>query len=336
MKAIPTELKGLRAYMAFVFVTLLLVTACRPDPDPMFKAKLSIGQAENITLTEATIVASVIPNEADTKIAFEFKSNESNCWQSRALPLSFSGKNSVKVTFDLSDLEAGTDYRFRVKATNEAGEAISDESKFSTYAVTDIDGNMYHSVKIGNQIWLQENFKATHYTNGEEIANVTDGQVWGTLTTGAYCWYNSDPKLGQIYGGLYNFYTIADPRGFVPKGWHVPNIQEWEFMRVFLGGYQPAGPALMATGLELWTSQYYKVSNSTGFTGLPNGAICSSMENPNFIFRELGTNLGIWTATAFGPGAIGAEIANTYCFFSLDANYPKETGMGIRLIKDSQ
>ena len=53
--------------------------------------------------------------------------------------------------------------------------------------VTDADGNVYHSVTIGTQVWLVENLTTTKYSNGEPIPNVTDATDWSNLTGGAYC-----------------------------------------------------------------------------------------------------------------------------------------------------
>tara|TARA_Y100000294_G_scaffold94901_1_gene88320 strand:- start:876 stop:1082 length:207 start_codon:yes stop_codon:yes gene_type:complete len=37
--------------------------------------------------------------------------------------------------------------------------------------VTDIDDNIYKTVKIGDQIWMVENLMVTHYRNGDPILN---------------------------------------------------------------------------------------------------------------------------------------------------------------------
>jgi uncharacterized protein (TIGR02145 family) len=58
--------------------------------------------------------------------------------------------------------------------------------------LTDIDGNVYQTVKIGNQVWTASNWKCTHYSDGSEIPNVTDNAAWAVLTTGAWCVYNND------------------------------------------------------------------------------------------------------------------------------------------------
>ena len=44
--------------------------------------------------------------------------------------------------------------------------------KIQAQTVTDYDGNVYHTVAIGSQVWLKENLKTTHYNNGVPIPNV--------------------------------------------------------------------------------------------------------------------------------------------------------------------
>jgi hypothetical protein len=55
--------------------------------------------------------------------------------------------------------------------------------------VIDTDGNVYPTVRIGNQEWMAENLRVTHYRNGDFIPNVTDNTAWSGLTAGeaAFC-----------------------------------------------------------------------------------------------------------------------------------------------------
>ncbi len=84
--------------------------------------------------------------------------------------------------------------------------------------VVDIDGNAYNTVKIGNQWWMAENLKVTHYRNGNPIPNVTDDTEWSNLTTGAYCSYDNNDSNINTYGLLYNWYSVDDSRGLAPAG----------------------------------------------------------------------------------------------------------------------
>ena len=52
--------------------------------------------------------------------------------------------------------------------------------------VTDIDGNVYHTVITGNQVWMAENLKTTHYRNGDPVTNVAGNTNWAELISGAW------------------------------------------------------------------------------------------------------------------------------------------------------
>ena len=69
----------------------------------------------------------------------------------------------------------------------------------------DIDGNVYKTVKIGNQIWMAENLKVTHYRNGDEILKITDNTAWSKSTKGALCAYDNNDNNIEKYGYLYSW-----------------------------------------------------------------------------------------------------------------------------------
>ena len=74
------------------------------------------------------------------------------------------------------------------------------ETIVETGSMTDIDGNVYKTVKIGDQWWMAENLKVTHYRNGDAIPNVIDNREWKELTTGAYCYYDNNINIKDEYG----------------------------------------------------------------------------------------------------------------------------------------
>jgi len=102
--------------------------------------------------------------------------------------------------------------------------------------VTDIDGNIYNTVQIGNQCWMKENLKTITYNNGTPIPNVTDPDEWAGLTTGAYVWYDNDISWKDSYGALYNWFTTVDTNDLCPSGWHVPTHDEWTVFTDYIGG----------------------------------------------------------------------------------------------------
>jgi uncharacterized protein (TIGR02145 family) len=137
--------------------------------------------------------------------------------------------------------------------------------------VTDIDGNIYHTVTIGGQTWMMENLKTTKYRNGDPIPGSADNTQWGNLTSGAYCVYDNDNNNASVYGCLYNWYAVADSRNIAPKGWHVPTDEEWTLLTTYLGGDRVAGRELKEKGTFHWMESDPETINASGFTALPGG-----------------------------------------------------------------
>ena len=108
-------------------------------------------------------------------------------------------------------------------------------------SVTDIDGNVYLTTKIGNQVWMAENLKVTHYQNGDNILEITDNAGWVNSSAGAYCSYEYSKSNSNVYGYLYNWYAINDSRNIAPTGWHIPTFADWTELITHLGGEEIAG-----------------------------------------------------------------------------------------------
>jgi len=94
----------------------------------------------------------------------------------------------------------------------------------------DIDGNTYHTVLIGDQVWMQENLRTRKYRNGKLIAKNLTNTQWGLNKTGACAVYDNDSIKENAFGLLYNWYAVANPAGLCPVGWHVPKDTEWNQM----------------------------------------------------------------------------------------------------------
>ena len=156
----------------------------------------------------------------------------------------------------------------------------------------DIDGNEYHTVMIGGQEWMVENLMVTRYRNGDPIPDVSDTASWRALTTGAYSSYDNDPSYSAMYGNLYNWYAVNDPRQIAPEGWHVPSYEEWIILETYLGGDTIAGGKLKESGTEHWRAPNIGGTNESGFCALPGGY---RMKSGNFFF--IGEYGYWWTAT---------------------------------------
>ena len=131
-------------------------------------------------------------------------------------------------------------------------------------------------VQICNQIWMGCNLDVDTYRNGDTIPEVSDPIQWNNLTTGAWCYYNNDPANGAIFGKLYNWYAVNDPRCLAPDGYHIPTDAEWTELSDCLGGENEAGGKLKSKGTiedgdGLWISPNTGATNSSGFSALPGG-----------------------------------------------------------------
>ncbi|MEI6090296.1 MAG: FISUMP domain-containing protein [bacterium] len=205
--------------------------------------------------------------------------------------------------------------------------------------VIDVDGNLYNIKSICDRIWMTENLNVGHYRNGDLIPEVKDPTEWASLSTGAWCYYNNDPEMGAIYGKLYNWYAVNDPRGLAPDGWHIPTNEEWTELMDSLGGELLAGGKLKRTGTievgdGLWFSPNEGATNETGFSALPGGF--RRYDNYDGKFYAIGGFGYWWSSTEYEYDAIDAwarELFSSYSKFSRYF-YNKGNGYSVRCIKD--
>ena len=158
-------------------------------------------------------------------------------------------------------------------------------------AVTDIDGNVYDAVKIGNQVWMAENLRTTRYANGDLIPVGTSSSEYDPYRYIP----NNDESLVSKYGYLYNYVAVAHGedkgndskaiiQGVCPKGWHLPSKSELEQLVSYMstqelycasGNSNHLAKALASTsGWAASTTvdavgNNQTANNATGFTALP-------------------------------------------------------------------
>ncbi len=206
--------------------------------------------------------------------------------------------------------------------------------------VTDIDGNVYNVVQIGNQIWMAENLKATKYADNTPITKIEDETAWGNLGNNnidkAYCFYDNDEN--NDYGALYTWaaatngvvYTTVDVQGVCPDGWHLPTDAEFQELSDYLGGDGEAGGKLKETGTTHWNSPNAGATNSSGFTALGGGYRFNGQ------FEEKG-NIGFWWTSQQESGS--PDYGNCWYINAtengiMDKSEVKSTGISVRCIKD--
>ncbi len=303
-----------------------------PTPDALVKPEITSSSLESVTENQAIFSVSFKANEKNTKLFLEHRLIGGN-YQKLALSGGYTGVDVKKVTADFPELSVKTEYQVRLIAVNAAGSDTSITFHISTYIVRDYDNNPYHVIKIGNQYWLQENLKTSHYTDGTEIPNVVGDEDWVNQTGPAYCWYNNDPELGKIYGALYNRSTVTNEKVLI-TGFHVPSANEFTSLNNYLGETVAAGPKMKDSSGKYWEVDPWEAehgiaapNNESGFTALGSGTRYIIRGTNNAPFSRLKINCWLLTSTneeyktVFGVGE------------GLVGNW-ENWGYGIRLIKD--
>jgi uncharacterized protein (TIGR02145 family) len=186
------------------------------------------------------------------------------CWSTYSNPTisdanTINGNGPGNFISNITGLTANTSYYVRAYATNNAGTSYGNQVSFTTTGgstgepcpgiplITDSrDGQVYPTVQIGSQCWLQKNM------------NYSTGNSW--------C-YNNDTYC-DTYGRLYDWQTAL---GACPSGWHLPGDSEWTALTDFLGGDSIAGGKMKEAGTAHWVSPNTGATNSSGFTALPGG-----------------------------------------------------------------
>ncbi len=219
--------------------------------------------------------------------------------------------------------------------------SVTAESENTAGTLTDIDGNIYLTIKIGNQWWMADNLKVRHYRNGDVIAHITNGEQWGDLEVGAYCYYDNDVNYHAVYGCLYNWYVVNDSRNIAPEGWHVPTDEEWKELEIYLGMSQTEVDGSMWRGTDEggklkenstvhWQSPNLGATNESCFSALPSGY----RGDYTGLYYDLGRYTAFWSFTGGGT--------NTAWYRRLDYDHSeirrnlvgKQFGFSIRLVKD--
>ena len=265
----------------------------------------------------------------------------------------------------ISGLDPKTTYYVRAYASNSFGAGYGQQETFESdgitpgEGVTDIDGNFYPSVIIGNQEWMAENLKTTRYRNGTPINFPgVDNTAWLNNSNGAYAWYNNDLSWKDLYGGLYNWHAVNNSNGLCPTGWHVPSDSEWTELVNYLVALgfpdewdnpNGVGNALKSCrqvssplGGDCNTSEHPRWNSYSthaygidifGFSALPGGF---RFDNGTFSF--IGFLGGWWSSTQISPPYShyaryrGITYDNTF----VDSyEYAKEFGFSVRCIRNN-
>ncbi len=285
---------------------------------------------DNITDSTATCGVNVLSDGGATV------TERGVCWSTSPNPTTSDnhttdGSGIGSFTSNITGLLSGTIYYMRAYATNSVGTSYGDEITFTTHyshtpashscpgmaTVTDYDGNTYNTVLIGNQCWMKENLRTTHYANGASIPLGSS-----TSVTTAYCYYpNSDSSNVFMYGYLYNWPAVMHGtnssssipscvQGICPNGWHVPSDAEWTQLTDYVSSQSQyvCGESSSSIAKALASHAKWNISsntcavgnvlsdnNATGFSALPAGNYYSTGNDSPFNTYAL-----FWSTTGTG------------------------------------
>ena len=223
-------------------------------------------------------------------------------------------------------------------------------TKEETTTVTDIDGNVYKTVKIGKQVWMAENLRTTRYANGTSIAL---GSATNT-TTACYYYPNYDSTNVSSYGLLYNWKAVmwnsssssANPsgvQGICPDGWHVPSDAEWTELTDYVSsrseyvcGNDKEYIAKALASTEEWENHdedcavgnIPNSNNATGFSALPAGYYGGD-------YYYFGCDVYFWSATESDDNdAYGRNLDCHYADVYRYNYYDRNNGFSVRCVRD--
>lgn len=316
--------------LTFAMLISIFLIQCQKNPD---------GTVTTLPVSPQNLTAGLQPNNQINLNWKDISTNEQGFKIERKTSTStftVIASTDVNVTsYNDIGLAPNTTYTYRVFSFNSLGNSPTYTNEVSVSTTMSISTE----ITICNQIWAKKNLDVSFYKNGDPIPQVSDPTQWGNLTTGAWCYYNNDPILGSIYGKLYNFYAMNDPRGLAPNGWHIPSNGEWKklvkCLDPSLDTTHPwqilsatAGGTMKETGTLRWQSPNTGATNASGFTALPGGT------RERFgIFRDIGLR-GNWWGT---PGTTDTWYHTLYFDSNREQNGDfgnEKEGFSVRCVKN--
>jgi len=366
----------------WVLISVLVFIACEKNDDSTLKPTIITGEVKYVTQYTAICGGKLTSGGESDGIVYgvcwstnphptiEDKISDANFIDSLTSPVDF--------TCPVKGLTGSTTYYVRAfaqnvqKFTNGVGSypvgetAYGNEYSFTTDAatptVTDVDGNVYHTIQIGTQLWMLENLNTTKYNDGTDIPTVKGdiGETFNSLSPHYfYYWYNPsnawyNPLNKNTIGLLYNGYAVATGK-LAPTGWHVPTLDDWKKLSDYLGGDDVSGAKLksaltstLANHVSFlyegnWMSPNNGTTNSSGFSALPGGyysnndTIYYHVDNPNTYGFESNGYLGCWwsstedVSSQNSLNSVYLSYLHTNTYFYIN---DKRLGFSVRCVRD--
>jgi uncharacterized protein (TIGR02145 family) len=232
----------------------------------------------------------------------------------------------------------------------------------SRNTVTDADGNIYSTVRIGSQVWTVENLRTTRFNDGTPIPHIPDSNAWHSLASPGYCYYRNtdDADSIQTLGALYNWYCV-DLKKLAPRGWHVPTNDDWMTLQNYLiehgynwdrtrKGNRIAKSLAAQSGWKPFTIEgapgyTMQDNNRSGFSGLAAGCRFDSQDSvqvrPTDLWKSAFmafNHKGCWWSATQVNESKAYVYGLGYCIEGIVQYeiFSKTCGYSVRLVKDQQ
>jgi uncharacterized protein (TIGR02145 family) len=187
-------------------------------------------------------------------------------------------------------------------------------------------------VMIGNQVWMVKNLNTDVFRNGDLILEAKTKEEWlkaGANQQPAWCYYDNIEENGEVYGKLYNWYAVSDPRGLAPIGWKIPSSSDWMLLKDYLSKENKTDLGKRLKSADLWIPDGGNTANngtnSIGFNGLPGGE-----RGDNGYFYRKGKNGKWW----YSDKVSYFSLLNSSRLVSYDIMTGENFGESVRCIKE--
>lgn len=259
-----------KIFIALLWITIV-VYSCKKEDDTNENSSPVAEFSANLTNTNTGVVIEFtdLSTNNPTSWFWEFGDGETSTSQNPKY-------NYLKEGIFNITLTVTNNYGSDKKTINNY---ITISSSQETSTVVDVDGNIYKTVKIGEQWWMSENLKTTKYNDNTAIPHVNNNSEWNYLSTPAYCWYHDDEaNYKDLFGALYNWYVIETEK-LCPTDWHIPSDEEWKTLEMHLGMSRLHADDVMYRGnkegsklksLTGWNDDG-NGTNKSGFNAIPSG-----------------------------------------------------------------
>jgi len=270
--------------------TQITVTSQNTSPTASFTVSPTLGTLDTVFQFDASGCADNEDQTSALQVRWDWENDglwDTDYTTTKTETHQYSTEGTKTIALEVRDTGSLTDKISRQVLIDDGG------GDHETGTMTGNNGRIYKTVKIGNQWWMAENLRETHYCNGDTIPEVTDDSLWShSWSVGGRCSYENDENNADIYGYLYNWDAIFYPgRDITPPDWHLPTHEDWQTLVDYLGGDSLAGGKLKETGTAHWNSPNIGATNRSGFTALPAG-----YREHDGSFKYLGSRAFFWSA----------------------------------------